>query len=150
MQFCHVTREPFDLFLGNFDGCNRSELPANCNRLHIFHESQSGYCFAIHGTKTSRDILMDYKEHALLTTENIDLVARLARLREPLFVHCAAGIGRSPTVCVLALAAAGIPPWKAMSQVAEAMWREYSIKHCPSFDCKVLNQIFAFYDEQNA
>lgn len=151
LQLCHVSTAPKNLYLGNYDACNRAVLPDDCQILHIWHDTQPGTCYkqALGGHSGSCKTLMEYREHALLTPEQIQVVVDLARSEDSLFVHCAAGLGRSPTLCVLVLAARGIPPWEGMAMVAKAMWQQYVIPHCPSFDCKVLNQIFAFYDAEN-
>lgn len=154
MQFAHVCTQPLDLYIGNFDGCNKCNLPKNCNRLHVFHESQPGDCNIIKTgcittSQNEFDHFLGYKEHDLLYPEQIDLITKLATADNPLFIHCAAGLGRSPTIAVLALTIRGLPPWNAMSIVAEAMWKQYAIPHCPSYNCKVLNQVFEIYNKLN-
>lgn len=144
LQFCRICDYPINLYLGNYDACNRAELPEGCKILHIWHDNQPGICYK---KAMGQEVSFEYLEHTLLTDEQIQLVVDLARSENSLFIHCAAGLGRSPTLCVLALAAIGIPPWDGMSYVAKAMWKQYAIPHCPSFDCKVMNQIFAFYDK---
>ena len=147
LQLAHIQIKGLDLFIGNYDACNRGEFPADCNQLHIWHDAQPGICYK-QATQPINSICMEYKEHDLLTNEQIEQVCTLARSGKPLFIHCAAGLGRSPTIAVLALTACGIEPWLAMSLIAEGMWKQYTIPHCPSYDCKVLNQIFSFYDSQ--
>lgn len=144
LQLCHVCEFPIDLYLGNFDACNHTDLSDDYKRLHIWHDSQPGVCYE---QALGKPDSFEYKEHQLLTDTQIQQVVELARSTDKLFVHCAAGIGRSSTLCVLVLTARGIPPWEAMAMIAKAMWQQYVIPHCPSFDCKVLNQIFAFHEE---
>jgi hypothetical protein len=160
LQFVHIQYEnaapesengkPIDLYLGNYDTCNQVTLPEDCIQIHIWHDSQPGVCYkAVIRGEQGIHLYMEYKEHDLLTETQISELTKLTEQNKPIFVHCAAGLGRSPTICVLLLVACGMPPWEAMSVVAEAMWKQYVIPHCPSYDCKVLNQIFSYYDEKN-
>lgn len=147
-QIALVCNNPLTLYLGNYDACNNVVLPPDCNILHVWHRTQPGLC-----EKKDTGIWVEYKEHDLLSESQITLVVNMARAqcetKTPLFIHCAAGLGRSPTLAVLALVACGMKPWDAMAIIAEAMWKQYAIPHAPSFDCKVLNQIFDFYDKSN-
>lgn len=137
MQIAHVKNFPLDLYIGNYHSCDALVLRPNAKRICIWHEKQPGHC-------SNKNC--EYLEHMSLTEEliqkTIEIAQQAYKEKSQLLVHCAAGLGRTPTFALLTLTAVGISPWDAMGPIAEAMWTQYAIPHAPSWDCKVLNQIF--------
>ncbi len=145
-QLCHVG---INVWIGNWDTCKRKHDEFN-SVIHIWHESQPSSCSfeEMHSIPNGKDLAIHYREHDPLSTEILEAVWEHALKPNKLLLHCAAGLGRSPTLTLVALAARGMSVFQGMASVSQAMWEQYQIPHMPSFNCKRLNEIILFVESK--
>jgi len=130
--------------VGNFDACDRHA--ANFEKvLHVYHADQHGHCRSCDKRRPG-DMYLEYLEGTPISVEVLDAIWDFAAGKEDMLIHCAAGLGRGPTLALVALAARGLPLYQGMGWVAQAMWDQYALPHTPQFLCKPLNDIFRYME----
>lgn len=142
-----IVRLQRDIWIGNHEACKSYDEYFD-RVIHIHHQSQRGECPSVGITTLAndRDLVLDYKEHDPLSPEILDAIYRHAFKPGRLLIHCAAGLGRSPTLALVCLWARGEDRYQAMSHIAERMWAGYQQPHLPCWDGKRLNEIWKFLD----
>ncbi len=124
-------------FLGNYEACDPKKFK---KIIHIHHESQPGHC--VHPRRAS-DYYIDWKEHKPLDPAVIEQVYDFCNdPKTDILIHCAAGLGRSPHIAMIAFLAMGFPLPEAMDVITEQMFDQYQpAPQIPNWDRKVLLQI---------
>lgn len=133
------------IYIGNYEACDSAQFHFN-RVIHIYHESQPGICSACGSPSSKRDLVLNWREHDPISKEMFDSVWNFVRADEDsrILVHCAAGIGRSAHMSVVALVARGCPLGRAVGLVTEAQLSRYHSRVIPNWDRDNLYQLDNF------
>ncbi len=126
-----------DIWIGSADMCPE-RYTAFEHKIHIHSPGQVSPC--THAAPS--DLSLQFVEKIPLGSERIQAIHRVAVLPGRLFIHCGAGMCRSPTAAIVALVARGYTPGQAMGAIADAMWRQYADRITPWWEHAVMQEIF--------
>lgn len=146
MQFAYVGS---NVFVGNYQACDHAIK--HCSRIiHIYHNSQPGFCNNY--DKTKKHLQIEYLEGTYIEPHVIkqvyDFAAEDNVVPPLLYVHCAAGMARSPTFALICKVARGCNVFQAMGDIAKGMWKDYEIKVGPQFLTRPLTSIFNYLGDE--
>lgn len=90
------------------------------------------------------DLHLEYTERHPLSVGTLDRIKQFAQAPGSVYVHCAAGQCRGPTIALVSLIARGMAPWDALACIVKATWRQYPEHVAPHFESSVLQQILTW------
>jgi len=146
-----------DIWIGNCEACQQ-HIGKFSRRIHIWHDTQPGFCDRLRLAGIQRtsdpgtvadghtDLSLEYLEGSIIGVDRLSAVYDFAKQDGRMLIHCAAGIGRSSTLAVVALAARGADPFDALAMIARSEWKQYHHPHCPHFKSKRLNEIIKWLE----
>ncbi len=116
------------VWVGDFEACN-AHLPEFALGIHVWKPqniAENRVCKharrAINGEKGVH-LVVTYSEGEPLSLAavSIDSITKYARQPGKILCHCAAGASRGPTMAVLAMAARGMDPFKAIEIASRSL-----------------------------
>jgi hypothetical protein len=131
-----------DIVVGNSIACNE-HVAAFPRSIHIWRPSDitRGWACRRNAAATGDGLALCWREGESPTDLAWSLADAIAYAREPgrLFIHCVAGHCRSPHMAVLALAARGVDPYRAIGDVTRAAYNSGGL--APAWDSRMLSPI---------
>ena len=151
-----------NVWVGNHHACDifrekfvHQDIRLSPKIIHIWHPTQPGHCGNMTGSpslQSSHSLVIAYKEGDELRSEVLQRIYDFAYsespIHPPLLIHCAAGIGRSPTLALVCKVARQRNIFDAMGDVAQGMWKYYEIKVAPQFLTHPLSSIFEWLGDK--
>lgn len=146
-----------NVFVGGYEQCPSDKL-TNPLIVHLWNEYQEGRGVCSHvrenGCPDCPDhLVINYADGRPLTDASVTLDRFAEFVRDPsrpLFVHCAAGLTRSPTWAVLAKVVRGCDYWTAISEVISRIRLQYSgPSNVPILFGEPLRDIFEWWQEHH-
>ncbi|KKW13282.1 MAG: hypothetical protein UY48_C0003G0104 [Candidatus Gottesmanbacteria bacterium GW2011_GWB1_49_7] len=121
------------IIVGDRDACVLKQVQAD-RAIHIWRPDTHPKNSCFHGVPpTPRDSLYslyyEYRDGESLTKAGTDLdsLIEFCKGTDRLFIHCAAGQTRSPTLAVLALRVRGMCIGEAVGVVMQGIWESYKV-----------------------
>lgn len=149
------------VWVGNHNACDifrkqfSNEPRLSPKVIHVWHPTQPGHCSNMVGhpsMESSDNLVIAYREGDLFTEKQLQSVYDFAfvssQICPPLLVHCAAGMGRSPTLALVCKVARECNIFQAMGEVAKGMWTDYEIKAAPQFLTHPLRSVFEWFGDK--
>ena len=111
-----------DIWVGHRDACDKDEYPADCRILHIWREDHPGNTCdkAKDGSgRPTGDLSLEYKDGESLENmdKSIEELEEFFKIPGKVYVHCAVGQTRSPTIALIGLAVRGENVYDAVGHI---------------------------------
>ncbi|OWY60942.1 hypothetical protein B7486_66470, partial [cyanobacterium TDX16] len=130
-----------DIWVGDYLACTAARREQFDRAIHVWHPTNPYRCRHLRDGPDDQTIIYLDGQPLSEASRPIEDVARFAAAPGRLLVHCQAGLCRSPTYAVLALAARGADPFDALGVIARAIWTGYetTVRHAvwPKIEMKV-------------
>lgn len=115
------------ILIASAAGCNLEKRPIR--RIHIWrgpsNPNTDGGCELLqYDSGNDLDLCLQYGDGESLKTLDLYKIWAFAQKPGKLFIHCAAGRCRSPTLGVFAMMARGCVPWHAIHDITAALWQQ--------------------------
>ena len=112
-----------DIYVGNHQCCNIGGYPNGARVLHIWRSDHpDSSCHATKGKAEPGpdDLVVEYKDGQKIQcseSHTIEQIEEFFRIPGPVFVHCAVGQTRSPTLAIIGKAIRGCDVYQAYAEV---------------------------------
>lgn len=136
-----------NVWIGDFKSCNKHLKEFDLS-IHIWRDENITENRVCRRFKDGIDhgIVVKYREADPIKTMSLSLrdIANYASQDGRLLIHCAGGVCRSATLCLVAKMARGRNRYKAIADIYSGMWETYH--HAPELYCHIVGDIFDFFD----